>query len=112
MNKSYLESYSEKWQRAIDDGKYHEALGIAARGYFFSRDMEDSALETLCLAYMSKAIDIIRSESRAKMVQLDNEKFLCSFCGRNGNEVKIIAGGHANICNECVSVIQADFDKQ
>ncbi|MBF0204911.1 MAG: ATP-dependent Clp protease ATP-binding subunit ClpX [Desulfamplus sp.] len=43
----------------------------------------------------------------------DNDKFFCSFCGKNQKEVKkLIAGPSVYICNECVGLCEEIIDDE
>lgn len=41
-----------------------------------------------------------------------NQKFYCSFCGKSSDEVHLIAGNNAFICNECVDLSRDILSKE
>lgn len=46
-------------------------------------------------------------------MNIEDTLYICSFCGKNQNEVeKIITGNDACICNECISVCCAILDEE
>lgn len=107
----YFDAYSQKWERALMDKRYGDALIFAIRGYLVSRDFEEQAYETATLAYMAKAIDCLTNDARKNSINADKKHQRCSFCGRGENEVRLMAGADANICNECVARIHGFFEE-
>lgn len=111
QHNDYFRFYSDKWERAIKEKRYDEALIHAIRGYLVSRDMEEESFQIACLAYMAKAIEALSNKSSKQQRDLDKKVHRCSFCGRRESEVRLIAGAGANICEICASKIYQIFRK-
>lgn len=99
----YFWNYSQKWERAVKDRQYHDALLTAIRSYLVSKDLGNQAFETASLVYMTKAIESLRIQSREQESKLSKKQLACSFCGKTQKEVRLVAGPNANICNKCVT---------
>jgi hypothetical protein len=104
--------YSAKWERAVKDKRYHDALALAIRGYLAARDLDDLAFETACLAYMANAIKNLTGASREQRTKSGNQREACSFCGKGEKEARIMGGADANICEECATKIYRFFRKK
>jgi hypothetical protein len=104
-----LPQYFEKLKLALEEKRYREALLLAINAYHVSRDIGDQALETMSLAYMTKAVGHVGDVRREKAVALTKAHQQCSFCGQDKSAVRLMAGAEANICEECAARVHRFF---
>ncbi len=109
---SYFWYYSEKCERALKGKRYREVLALAINAYQASKDLGHKAFETASLAYAVKAIEGLDEELRGQRIELAKKKPLCSFCGLDQSETRLMAGADANICEACAARIYRFFETE
>jgi hypothetical protein len=74
------------------------------------RDHEDIALTSMSVAWMRMAIEGLENVANkgAELPGTDLEQG-CSFCGRKGPGVRLVAGPTAFICDSCVATASEVF---
>jgi ClpX C4-type zinc finger protein len=98
-----LDPFAEKWQSAMKQGNFKEAVKAGYESYAQceSEGDEKGAMAALSLVHLAIAELIFgnRKETQGKLPTPS-----CSFCGRSGSEVKLGAGPDAFICVDCVAI--------
>lgn len=89
--------------RAIDEGRYHDALAIVFAAYLAARGEQDSGIEKGLLALLRTTIDL----KLHKEHQVDDTT--CSFCRTKAVSDQRIGGLNAIICRSCSMIIHGYF---
>ncbi len=110
-SKDYSKCYSERWNTAVQAGDYIEALDCGIKGYLIAKDVQDDAHKLAFLGLIRFAIEELIGPSSVKTRTEGDAEKRCSFCGRKENEVKLMAGAGAIICELCVGNIHEHFVK-
>jgi ClpX C4-type zinc finger len=95
--------FAEKWQSAMKQGNFKEALkaGYESYAHCESEADEKGAMAALSLVHLAIA-ELIFGNRKGPESQLPTPS--CSFCGRSGSEVRLGAGADVFICVECVAI--------
>jgi ClpX C4-type zinc finger len=104
-SKDYSQSYSGRWDVAVQRGDYIEALGCAIKGYEIARDLGDEAHRMAFLGLIKFAVHELVDALAEPMNKEAAQGLRCSFCGREKSEVELVAGAGATICRICVETI-------
>ena len=91
--------------KEIKAGNRHKAVELAISSYFLSKglgsrpeEIGNLHLHMAFAAFLDNPIDVSKLE--------------CSFCGKNGKSVRLGAGPHAYICEECVAIFTEHFKSE
>jgi formylmethanofuran dehydrogenase subunit E len=101
----YSESYSSRWDAAVQKSDYTEALECAIKGYQTARDLGDEAHRMAFLGLIRFAVRELVDQLVDPADKEASQGLRCSFCGREKGEVELVAGAGATICQICVETI-------
>jgi hypothetical protein len=101
-NTTFLEHYLNKWKLATEQGNHEKALAYAIAAYLVAKEI-DEGIEGSFLLKMELSAAALQGKSHDEVLRKIKEEQLCSFCGRSGTEVDLLAGAGANICKECAA---------
>lgn len=108
-SQDYSDVYSSRWNIAVQNGNYTDALECAIKGYLIAKDVGDRIHETAFLALIRFAIIELVDEPSKKATEEAKQGLSCSFCGRKKTEVDIVVGPGVAICQICAGNINARF---
>ena len=89
-----------------------DALDFAIKGYLVAKDIGEDAHKLAFLGLIRLAVEELVGGPIRKAKSQADQKHICSFCGRNEMEVKLMIGALATICESCADEIHNNFRKQ
>jgi hypothetical protein len=95
-----FEACSDAWQEHFDKADFYAAIAVAVEAYTDFKNAQDERWAAGCLNLIAVATNQLLHGADSEATTAMS----CSFCGKNGNEVRIFAGPNAFICNECVAL--------
>jgi ClpX C4-type zinc finger len=110
-SKIYSDHYSRGWNAAMQQENYAAALDFAIKGYLVAKDIGENAHELAFLGLIRLAVEELVGAPIRKAKSRGDQKHICSFCGRNELEVKLMIGALATICESCAGEIHNNFSK-
>src|SRR5258706_8268190 len=97
-NADRFDSEVDKWRVAIESGDFASALAHAATALQIAVQREEKALQKVAVVYVQTAMERIDS---AEFPAKKRSRFVCSFCGRSQDDVRLVVGSEAQICEDC-----------
>jgi hypothetical protein len=111
-NTDYSEFYTSRWNTAVKQGNYPEALDSAIKGYLIAKEIGDDTHEKVFLGFLSSAVHELIDKPLEQLRHEASQGIRCSFCGREEKEVKLVAGPGVTICQGCNDSIHDIFAKE
>ena len=99
----------DKWNIALKNSNPDIALVHAANALQIAVGQKEHALAKVACFYVETALREAKSQSKAVPKQSNPE---CSFCGRNGNEARVIVGADGKICEFCAANVFRFFTEE
>lgn len=103
FSKKKLDRFSsemDKWNVALENGNPDIALVHATNALQIAVGQKQHALAKVACFYVDTALREAMSQSKAAPKPSSPE---CSFCGRDGNEARVIVGADGQICEFCAA---------
>jgi hypothetical protein len=99
----------KRWDAAMKKGRLDQALGHAAKALQIAVTKKERALQKAAIIYvettLARAIpDASGADTSAKLV--------CSFCGRNRDEARLLVGADGQICEFCCKKAAGHFESE
>lgn len=108
----WFDIFSNRWELALRQRRYDDALTVAIAGYMLARELRDEGHQIASQAYMATALQRLDEKSTAALRARDRKLYACSFCGRSEKEVRIAVGAAGNICEECAATARSLFETE
>jgi hypothetical protein len=86
----------EEWRRAIERGDLDSAITHAANALQIASGRKERALLKTAMSYLEATVEKAEVSS-----SLEKSTMRCSFCGRTRDEVRLLVGSGAQICEHC-----------
>jgi ribosomal protein L37AE/L43A len=104
-----LGPFLDAWQQAIDAGEWDTAVLTGISGYLYFHGLGLDRAKQGAVGLVIAAIEIRERKEEQRKPHTDQTR--CSFCGKDESQVRLGAGPHAFICNECVDLFAEHFHK-
>ena len=99
--KEIFQLLSPRWDKAIAEQRYHDAIESVTIAYLVLHEMQDDVFSRASLIYLRQAVDDRLKELGGDARPFDPTQSACSFCHKEQPPAKLVAGADAFICESC-----------